>query len=202
MRIAVVGFKGGVGKTTTAVHLAAYFQAKGPTLLIDGDPNRSSSDWASAGKLPFVVRDEKKVARTGEARDYEHVIIDTEARPSPADLKDLADDFQLLVVPSMPDSLSLRALVKTLSALSTLGATNYKVLLTICPPWPSHDAGEARGDLMAEGVPVFKAEIPRLAAFTKAALAGVIVRDVQDRRAGVAWSAYGLAGREASGGKV
>lgn len=201
MRIAVVGFKGGVGKTTTAVHLAAYFQDRAPTLLIDGDPNRSASDWAASGKLAFRVEDERRAARSGIARDFAHVIIDTEARPSPADLKDLAEDFELLVVPSMPDSLSLRALVKTLSALSQLSAS-YKVLLTICPPWPSHDAAEARGDLIAERVPVFRAEIPRLACFTKAALQGVIVRDVPDRRAPVAWAAYESAGKEVERGKV
>jgi chromosome partitioning protein len=202
MRIAVIGFKGGVGKTTTAVHLAAYFQDRAPTLLIDGDPNRSATDWARAGKLTFRVEDERKAARSGVARDFEHVVIDTEARPSPADLKDLAEDFQLLVVPSMPDMLSLKALVKTLSALSALGTNRYKVLLTICPPKPSHDAEEARSDLLSEGVPVFRSEIPRLACFTKAALGGVAVRDVRDVRASVAWAAYEMAGKEVERGKV
>jgi chromosome partitioning protein len=202
MRIAVIGFKGGVGKTTTAVHLAAYFQQRAPTLLIDGDPNRSATDWASQNKLSFRVEDEKRAARSGVARDFSHVIVDTEARPSPADLKDLAEEFELLIVPSMPDVLSLRALVKTLSALSALEAARYKVLLTICPPRPSRDAEEARADLLAENVPVFKAEIPRLAAFTKAALHGVVVRDVPDRRALVAWAAYESIGKEVERGKV
>jgi chromosome partitioning protein len=47
MILTVASFKGGVGKTTTAVHLAAYLQKKSPTLLIDGDPNRSASKWTT-----------------------------------------------------------------------------------------------------------------------------------------------------------
>ncbi|MEO0352764.1 MAG: ParA family protein, partial [Cyanobacteria bacterium P01_A01_bin.15] len=42
MIITVASFKGGVGKTTTAIHLAAFFQGKGKTLLIDADPNCSA----------------------------------------------------------------------------------------------------------------------------------------------------------------
>ena len=91
MRISVIGFKGGVGKTTTAVHLAAYLQRKAPALLIDGDPNRSATEWASKGLLPFRVEDERRAARNGAARDFAHVVIDTEARPTAAELKDIAE---------------------------------------------------------------------------------------------------------------
>ena len=58
MYVTVVGYKGGVAKTTTAVHLAACLQQRAPTLLVDGDSNRSALAWAEAGRLPFRVVDE------------------------------------------------------------------------------------------------------------------------------------------------
>ena len=39
--IAVTGYKGGVGKTITSIHIARYLSDKGTVLLIDSDPNRS-----------------------------------------------------------------------------------------------------------------------------------------------------------------
>ena len=80
MIVTVASFKGGVGKTTTALHLAAYLQTKAPALLVDGDLNRSALDWAARGSLPFKVVDEKQGVRY--ARDYEHIVIDTPARPT------------------------------------------------------------------------------------------------------------------------
>ncbi len=58
MVISLVGYKGGVAKTTSAVHLAAYLQQFAPTLLVDGDPNRSGLHWARNALLPFKVIDE------------------------------------------------------------------------------------------------------------------------------------------------
>ncbi len=53
--ITVTGYKGGCGKSTTAIHLAAYFSDRGKTLLIDSDQNRTAVAWAKLGKLPFDV---------------------------------------------------------------------------------------------------------------------------------------------------
>ena len=50
-----------------------------------------------------------------------------------------------------------------------------------------------------EHIVIDTAVIPRLAAFTKAALAGVMVSDVAgDRRARRAWEAYARVGKELS----
>ena len=54
--------------------------------------------------------------------------------------------------------------------------------------------------LIENDVPVFTAEIPRLAAFEKAAAEGVPVYAVKDHRAARAWSAYEAAGKEMSNG--
>ena len=37
MIITITALKGGVGKTTTSIHLAAYLQENAPTLLIDAN---------------------------------------------------------------------------------------------------------------------------------------------------------------------
>ncbi len=193
MIITVASHKGGVGKTTTAVHLAGFLQDHGPTLLIDGDPNRSATGWAKRGQLPFRVIDERQAARY--ARDYQHVVIDTEARPEEEDLKSLADGCDLLIIPSCPDALSLDALMQTTSALEKIGG-KFRVLLTIIPPKPSRDGEEARATLTECGLPLFTGSIRRFAAFQKAALAGVLVSAVDDPRAPLGWQDYRGVGGE------
>lgn len=194
MIVTVASFKGGVGKTTTAVHLAAYLQPKGPTLLIDGDLNRSASGWAKRGSLPFRVIDERQAARF--ARDFQHVVIDTEAHPTEDDLEALAAGCDLLVIPATPDALALEALILTVDVLRNLGSDRYRVLLTIIPPPPSRDGQEARASLTDQSLPLFEGEVRRFVAFQKAALAGVPVYDVNDPRAERAWSDYVKVGEE------
>ena len=65
------------------------------------------------------------------------------------------------------------------------------------PPKPRTDGQQLRDMLVSEGIPVFNAEIPRLAAFEKAAAEGVPVYGVkEDRNAPRAWDAYEAAGKE------
>ena len=192
MVICVASFKGGVGKTTTAIHLAHFFQEQAPTLVLDGDPNRSCLRWAGHGRLTFTVVDERQAAM--HIRNYEHVIVDTQARPGEDDVKALAGSCDLLVLPTTPESLSLQALELTLEALYRLNAGNYRVLLTMIPPRPNRDGEEARAYLQSLNIPLFRAGIRRVIAFSRAALEGTTVQNID--RTNLGWTDYTEVGEE------
>lgn len=188
MIITVAGFKGGVGKTTTAIHLAGLLHQRGATLLVDGDPNRSASRWAGRGQLPFLVVPESKAPKL--MREHEHIVIDTQARPSLEELSDLSEGCDLLILPTTPDALALDALMLTIATLQQLRTDRYKVLLTVVPPYPSRDGDEARTLLKERQISVFQGVVRRYVAFQKAALAGCLVCDAPDPKAVNAWGDY------------
>ena len=83
--IGVIGRKGGVGKTTVAVHLAAEYAArKRKVVVVDADMQGSATYWADPGALPVPVvhlpledaSDVPTWSRDIEAMDADVVIID------------------------------------------------------------------------------------------------------------------------------
>ena len=196
MIITVASFKGGVGKTTTAMHVAAYLNEKTPTVLIDGDPNRSATAWSkrSQGGLPFKVVDERQLAKA--AREFSSMVIDTQARPTADDLRELVEGCDLLIVPATPDSLSLDALMLTVNTLESFGAERFRILLTIIPPKPNRDGDEARLVLNEAGLSLFQASIRRFHAFQKATLSGRLVHEVNDPNGRLGWEDYQAVGKE------
>jgi chromosome partitioning protein len=66
MRIVVGNVKGGVGKTTTSVYLAAAAAARGrePVFLVDSDPQGSSAEWLEQSPIEGVELIEAPSERT------------------------------------------------------------------------------------------------------------------------------------------
>lgn len=188
--ITVTGYKGGCGKSVTAIHLATFFSSLGDVVLVDGDPNRTAIAWGERGQLPFIVADERKAMKIVQGRDF--IVIDTPARPDSSDLKELAEGADLLILPTLPDVVSLEPMLQT---ASDLGNASYKALLTVVPPKPSREGETMRDDLKANGVPVFETMIRRTAGFQKAALAGVPIRELTGRDR-LGWLDYESLGKE------
>jgi chromosome partitioning protein len=194
MIITVASFKGGVGKTTTAIHLAAFLQGQAETLLVDADPNRSALGWATRGELPFQVMDAWEAGQ--HIHNNVNMVIDTQARPTPEDLSALAATCDLLVLPTTPDILALDALVLTIEYLKAIEKGDYRILITSIPPKPSKAGQEVKDLLKEANLPVFEQGIRRLAAFQKAALQGIPVYSVKDSRAELGWHDYERVGEE------
>ena len=192
--ITVTGYKGGIGKSTTAIHLATYFSEKGSTVLVDGDPNHTALKWAERGDgqgLPFQVADQRQAMRVVGGVDY--IVIDTPARPDSDDLKELAKGCELLILPTSPDIVSLEPMLMTARELE---GAHYRALITVVPPHPSREGELMQNDLREGGLPVFDTLIRRTVGFAKAALAGRPIRDLDDPRMRAAWEDYKTLGDE------
>ena len=180
--IGLLSRKGGVGKTTLAVHLAVLAQQGGlRTLLIDLDPQRSAAGWwrAREAETPALVEtapaELRGILDAARADGVDLVVVDT--RPSAeADVAHVAALADLVLIPTRPAIFDLRAILGTLDVVK--GAARRSLLvLNACPP--SRGVGEAsvvtdaRRALTAFGVPVAAVAITSRAAFAAAPVSGM-----------------------------
>jgi chromosome partitioning protein len=196
MIITIASFKGGVGKTTTALHLAQYLgkrQGSGKVVLLDGDPNRSALSWYERGqqRAVFSVMDGDQ-----EPSVFDHLIIDTPARTDPNELLPLAAASDLLIIPSEISIFSLEATISTVGILQSLSNDKYGILLTMLPTRGTKREASAREALIEAGLTIFSTGIKDRAVYQDAALEGLPVGELRGSSAAAAWSDYQALGKE------
>ncbi|CBN55705.1 MULTISPECIES: ParA family partition ATPase [Kamptonema] len=195
MIISVQNQKGGVGKTTIAVHISHALALRGGRiLLVDADPQGSARDWAAArnSDLPFSVvgLDRPTIHRDlpAIAKSYSHVVID-----GPPRVSDLARSAimasNIVLIPVQPSPYDIWATEKVISLireasvykdwLKSVFVINRKIVNTSI----GRDVAEA---LSGYQIPVLKSAICQRVAFAESATIGCTVLETEPKGAAAA----------------
>lgn len=166
--IVIASQKGGAGKTTLAIHLAAQAAETRRVLVMDLDPQGSAMEWANrrGEKAPDVMAAhpatiQKEIDRA-KVDGYELVVLDTAPHADHASLQ-AARAADLVVVPCRPATFDIAAISATLDLCKL--ANKKAVIVLNAAPIRSKVVEEAAEAITEKGGSVSRIVIRQRVAF-------------------------------------
>lgn len=186
--VALVGQKGGVGKTTTTMNLAAVTAKHSRVLVVDVDPQRSTTWWAeNAGeRLPFDFTADVDPGNLSRMRElpYDVIFVDT---PGSLDnttvLSTVLDAADFVILPLNPEPLNTPALARTIRQHIEPRGLDYRVLLNKIDRRRSGQLED--WEQLVDGglrIPRFSQHVRLAASIADAPLDGKVVTEYSDTR--------------------
>ncbi|WP_334473632.1 ParA family protein [Arsenophonus sp. PmNCSU2021_1] len=187
MIYAVVNTKGGVGKTTTAVHLATMLSRNGKVLLIDGDPQASAASWAAwrrdnqtyTPSPTTTCLTGKAILNEGKALalNFDHTVVDVGGRDA-SGLRSALLLANKAIIPIGASNLDAAAMADMLEILELAKDYNpnldVRVLLSRVDP-RTKDTKEMLEFLTEQNIAVLKSYVCERVAFRRAIGEGATV---------------------------
>lgn len=174
MVLALVSLKGGVGKTTSAMHLAAVMAEDGKdVVVVDADAEQSALRWAAyADGLPFrvVAADRDGLAQQVRREHGEGAVVVVDTPPNSRELLTRASMVAThVIVPVLPTGLDIDRMMPTLRLLRDAQATREEldvgILLT---HWDKRKSLAAEATAALGEYPVFDAKVRDLTRYEQA----------------------------------
>jgi chromosome partitioning protein len=180
--ITIAGQKGGVGKTTLAVHIAAEWAARGKrVLLVDADPQRTALTWGEVAaeqghKGPSVIAmgDNLRSQLPAVSEGYDITIVDCPPRHGKRQTWAIAVS-ELTILPCGPTSPDVWALAESVDLVNDVAALRPEmravILITRKDP-RTLVAKEARAALSSAGLLILNSELASRITYPEAITAG------------------------------
>ncbi len=185
MIVACVGQKGGVGKSTIAVAIAAELAARRKkVLLVDADPQGTATTWHDVAteeghEAPTVIAMTGALHKPNQlpklAADFDHVVIDTPPRLAETQRSAMmvATIALLPCGPSTGDVWAIAASVKVVTEARDFRPKLKAAIILNRVRAGTTAAKGAREALGDSGLPVLKSELGLRQAFSEALAAGL-----------------------------
>ena len=188
--IAVINQKGGSGKTTLALNLAAGLARRGSTAVADADPQRSISQWIAMGEdeqaLPRAthIGEDTAAAIDRLKKNHRYVVVDCPPTVQGQVIDAVLRTADVVLIPVLPSPLDLWASVEMAALVGEAQKHNraLQAYLVLNQVETRNALSRVMQEAVAEfAVPLLQANLQRRAAYRSAAVEGVSVYGLGSR---------------------